>query len=85
MQATSSPSPCPRGQSYTVTASGGVPPYAFQVAPSPPNPPGVEIEVDGSVATVTFPPGTAPQSQVSIAVYDSGDPRHGVVSTNKVV
>lgn len=38
MQAVTSPSPCPRGHSYTVTASGGTPPYVFQVAPSPPNP-----------------------------------------------
>jgi hypothetical protein len=56
----------------------------FQAAPSPPNPPGVEIDVNGAVATVTFPPSTPPNSQISIAAFDSGDPRQGAVSTNKV-
>lgn len=84
MQVQSSPSPCPPGSTYRVQAAGGTLPYTFLRMPSPPNPPGVELEVVGGVAHVWVPAGTPPGSQISVAVVDSGTPRQGAVSTNMV-
>ena len=82
MQATADPSPFPAAAGYTITVTGGVPPYDFTAAPSPPNPPGVQITVDGNVATVTVPPDTPSGTTVRVAITDSAS--GGTTSLNSV-
>jgi hypothetical protein len=74
LQATAKPSPFSAGAGYTITATGGAPPYQFVPAPSPPNPPGVVVSVIGNSAVVMVPPDTPEETVVQVDVIDSSPP-----------
>lgn len=78
------PEPFPADGSYEVTASGGTPPYTFTAEPSPPNPIGMQVAVQGSTATVTVPASTPSSTQVYILVKDSAKPPKSRVVENTV-
>jgi len=71
MNATANPSPCSPGSYYTVTASGGVAPYSYALAGSPPNPPGVVLTIVAGEARVFVPAGTPSGSVVTVVATDS--------------
>jgi hypothetical protein len=84
MQVSVDPSPVPPGEPYKVTASGGVPPYQYELQSSPPNPPGLTLTVHDGVATVTVPPTTPPGTVILVGVSDSGHPPAGTMAANQV-
>ena len=85
MKVTQDPEPFASNQDYEVTASGGTPPYTFTAEPSPPNPSGVQISVQGATATVTVPESTPGGTEVYIRVVDSSDPPNDVTKVNQVI
>ena len=74
MRITISPTPFDPAVGYTIEVSEGMPPYAFDPLPEPPNPPGVTIQVNGNTATVQVPPGTPPGTPVHVDVTDASAP-----------
>jgi hypothetical protein len=83
MQAKVSPSPFPAASGFTITPSGGTPPYTATPLPSPPNPPGVIVN-NGPPITVTVPPSTEPGTMIYIRVCDSSVPPDCITVTNTV-
>lgn len=72
------------GLGYRAFPHGGIPPYEFTVAPSPPNPPGVTIVQNGMFADIDCPPGTPPGMKVVVIVKDSSDPQQTADASNRV-
>ena len=68
MQITIQPAPFDPVAGYTIEVHGGTPPYAFDPLPSPPNPKGVQIAINGNVATVTIPGGAPSGAPVEVVV-----------------
>ena len=77
------PQPFTAGLGYTVTPSGGTPPYHFLVVQSPPNPAGVSITYDDMTAQVDVPAGTPSATKVYILVSDSAEPPNTRTAINK--
>ena len=71
LHATATPNPFTPGQGFTITVTGGTPPYTFQPKASPPNPPGVTYHVDGNTCFVDVPVGTAENTWVYVDISDS--------------
>ena len=82
MQLNASPDPFEPDEGYTITITGGTPPYQAHPKPSPPNPPGVEVSVNGNEVTVTFNDPVSPGTTVEVGVTDSSSPPQGATSTN---
>jgi len=83
MQLSTTPRPCPAGNTYQITASGGTAPYDYTLIASPPNPPGLTITVVNGVASVTIPSGTPQGTPIFVAVTDSSSPPQTGTSTNQ--
>jgi len=79
IQTAEDPSPCPAGGTYEINASGGTPPYTYEVVP--PSPPGTVVSPSGEV---TVGQQAQPGSEVRVKVRDSGQPRQRTASTNPV-
>ncbi len=62
------------GEGFTITVTGGEPPYHFGAFASPPNPPGVVITPNGNTCHVTCPAGTPSGTMVRVHVSDSATP-----------
>lgn len=75
------PAPCDPPSDYTIEVSGGTPPYAFDPYPDPP---GVTVQVNGNVATVTVPPGTPPGSEIKVQVSDASQPPESSPTVNVI-
>ena len=73
MKATATPSPFASAQGFTIAVTGGIEPYEFTPAPSPPNPPGVVILL-GPPVGVMVPVSTPPGTTVTVIVTDSSMP-----------
>ena len=84
MKITIDPVPFDPAAGYTIELSKGTPPYTFDPFPEPPNPPGVEVQVNGDVATVTVPPSTPPGTEVLVLVADSSNPPKSSPVVNRV-
>lgn len=80
MQAHADPNPFPSAQGCNIVVQGGTPPYTYEPAPSPPNPPGVYVD---SAGHLSVPPGTPPDTTVSVIVYDSSKPPQSVQVTTQ--
>lgn len=83
MNATASPSPFSADDSFTITVTGGTPPYTIEAKPSPPNPPGVVVD-EGPPIRVTVPPDTPSGTRVQVVVTDSSTPPAQAVASARV-
>gem|GEM_PF-2020226 len=73
------------GLGYRATPTGGIPPYTFIVAPSPPNPSGVTISSNGSFAEIDCPPSTPTGTRIQVLVTDSsGQPPQSADASHTV-
>ena len=84
LRARVNPMPFPVQDGYVIEVSGGIPPYTFTAEPSPPNPPGVTITVEGNEAHVMVPPNTPPGTVVYVNVGDSSSPSQTAHTHNVV-
>lgn len=83
LQATAQPNPFTPGQGYTITVTGGIPPYSFQPLPVPPNPEGVTVTPDGNTCRVDVPVGTAGDINVYVEIKDSSTPPQSITRGSK--
>ncbi len=81
MTTSESPKPFPVSSGYTITVSGGTPPYTFT---APPNPPGITLEPDGNTCKVNVPTDTPTGTNVNVGVSDSSNPPQTARSQNTV-
>ncbi len=84
MQANPSPVPFSALTGFSITASGGTPPYLFIPLPSPPNPPGVVVDVLTNPGHITVPEDTPPGTVIYVNVVDSAMPAQAVLVQNVV-
>lgn len=82
MQAVAHPNPFDPNLGYEIDVTGGKEPISFVPAPSPPNPPGVEVEPNGTTAHVSVAPPVPPGTTVVVVVTDSSKPAQSVPVTN---
>ena len=80
MTATAAPSPFPVAYGFTISVTGGTPPYHYVPLPCPPNPPGVT----GIGPWITVPPNTPRGTPVYVQVTDSSTPPQTTVVTDTV-
>lgn len=73
MVATAVPPVFPPITGFLVVIGGGKPPYTVTPLPSPPNPPGVEVDM-GPPIRVTVPDDTPPGTVIRLTVTDSSIP-----------
>ena len=71
MQAFGRPDPFPVQEGFQIEVEGGHPPYRYDPAPAPPNPPGVEVTPEGRVSV---PLETLPGTLILVLVADSSMP-----------
>ena len=67
-----------------ITVMGGTPPYSYVPAGSPSNPAGVEVDAQGSTATVTVAVSTSLGTVIHVTVHDSGSPHLTKPADSKV-
>ena len=71
-----SPDPFQSGSSVLFTVAGGTPPYTCDLAPSPPNPPGLTIiRMSSTSWQVAGTQGLVPGTKVYVLAQDAAD--HG--------
>ena len=82
IQTTENPSPVDAGSSYTITASGGTPPYTFDDSNLPP---GVTLSVTGADSAEVNVASTVPAgTTITVPVSDSSTPVEEGSSRNRV-
>ena len=82
IQTHESPSPVNAGDSYTITASGGTPPYTFDDSNLPA---GVTLTVTGTdSAEVNVDASVAGGTMINVPVQDSSTPPEEGTSVNRV-
>ena len=83
MFAMASPNPFAAAQGFTIKVTGGTPPYTYAPGPTPPNPPGVTIDL-GPPVLVTVPEDTPHWTPVLVFVTDSSEPAETVPAISVV-
>lgn len=83
MTATAMPTVFPAATGFTVVIVGGRPPYTVTPMPSPPNPPGVTVDM-GPPIRVTVPADTPSGTIVRVVITDSSTPSQSCPCTAQV-
>ena len=66
MQVITDPNPFDGPVGFVIQVQGGKPPYDYDPAPSPPNPPGVQITPQNGTALVQLPIAAPPPRQTAL-------------------